>query len=127
VSDCATKFSELGCPNDLQCKAVSLSACSSNLRIEIAFAVLAPELAVTAIAIVGLPQSSDHFIVYPAAGALEITSSYRHKAAETLQPVVRNTKSSIVLRVHSQFCSYFDKLIGVRHLPALQSAIHRRC
>ena len=24
----------------------------------------------------------------------------------------------VVLGVHSQFCSYFDKLIGVRHLPA---------
>jgi hypothetical protein len=63
---------------------------------------------------------------------LEITSTYRNEAAETPQRVVRSTKpsfyfdfcgldcrelalkvSNLVLRVQSQFCSYFDKLIGV--------------
>jgi hypothetical protein len=44
------------------------------LQIEIAFAGLAPELAGATVATVGLPQSSDYFMVYPATGALEITS-----------------------------------------------------
>jgi hypothetical protein len=107
---------------------------SSNLQSEIAFANLASKLAA---ATVCGSQTRRYFIVYPATGALEITSSYRHEAAETFQRVVRNTQSSfyfdlccfdccelmvkvgnIVLRVHGQFCSYFDKLIGVRHLPA---------
>jgi hypothetical protein len=103
------------------------------LQIEIAFAGLASKF-VAAAARCG-SQTSGYFIVYPATGALEITSSYWHEAAKTLQRVVRNMKSAfyfdlccfycrklmlkarnIVLRVHSQFCGYFDKLIGVWHL-----------
>jgi hypothetical protein len=67
-----------------------------------------------------LGRTGDPFIVYPAMRALEITSPYRHEAAEALQRVVRNMKpsfyfrsllsrlprasleiSNIVLRVHS--------------------------
>lgn len=81
-------------------------------------------------------KSSDHFIGYPATGTLEIVSTDRHEAAKALQRVVRSMKPSfyldlcdldcreltlkirkIVLRVHSQFRGYFDKLIGVRHQP----------
>ena len=87
---------------------------------------------VATIAAAGRPQTCNHFIVYPATGALEIASAYRHEATEALQRVVRNMQASfyfdlgcldcreltlevsnIFLRVHSQFCSYFDKLIGV--------------
>ena len=78
------------------------------------------------------PKTGRRFAPNPATGALEITSTYRHKAAESLQRVVCNMKpsfyfdlccldcqeltlkiSKIVLRVHSQFRGYFDKLIGV--------------
>jgi hypothetical protein len=45
------------------------------------------------VATVGWPQTGDHFIVYPATVALEITCPYRHEAAEALQRVVRNMKS----------------------------------
>jgi hypothetical protein len=102
------------------------------LQFEIALAGLASKIVEAAIATAGRPQTSGHFIVYPATGALEIASPYRHEAAEALQRVVRSMKpsfyfdlccldcreltlkvSNIVLRVHSQFCSYFDKLIGV--------------
>jgi hypothetical protein len=105
---------------------------SSNLQNEIALAGLASKIVVSARATAGRPQTCDHFIVYPATGALEIASAYRHEAAEALQRVVRSMEASfyfelccldrreltlevsnIVLRVHSQFCSYFDKLIGV--------------
>jgi hypothetical protein len=103
-----------------------------NLQIEIAFAGLAAKIVVTARTIAGRPQSCNHFIVYPATGALEIASAYRHEAAEALQCMICSPKASfyfklcrldrreltlevsnIVLCVHSQFCSDFDKLIGV--------------
>jgi hypothetical protein len=54
------------------------------LQIEIAFAGLASKIVVTAIATTGRPQTCDHFIVYPATGALEIASAYRHEATEAL-------------------------------------------
>jgi len=104
----------------------------SNLQIEIALADLASKVVLGAIAIVGWPQISDHFIGYPATGALEIVSTDRHKAAKAPQRVVCNMKpsfyfdlcdldcreltlkiSKIVLRVDSQFRGYFNKLIGV--------------
>jgi hypothetical protein len=105
---------------------------SLNLQIEIALAGLASKVVVGGSATDGGPQASDHFVVYPATGALEIVSAYRHEAAEAFQRAVRNMKprfyfnlccldrreltlkvSNIVLRVHSQFSSYFEKLIGV--------------
>jgi hypothetical protein len=126
-----------GRSDGLHCNSASLTMCplkawSSNLQTEIAPAGLASKIVVVAIATTGRPQTSDHFIVYPATGALEIASAHRHEAAEALQRVVCSMKASfyfdlccldcreltlkvsnIVLRVHSQFCSYFDKLIGV--------------
>ena len=105
---------------------------SSNLQIEIALAGLASKVVLGVIATAGWPQISDHFIGYPATGTLEIVSTDRHETAKALQRVVRNMKpsfyldlcgldcreltlkiSKIVLRVHSQFRGYFDKLIGV--------------
>jgi hypothetical protein len=93
---------------------------SSNLQIEIALTDLASKIFVAAIAIVGWPQTSDYFIVYPATGALKVASPYRHEAAEAPERVVRSMKpsfyfdlccldcreltlkvSKIVLRVHS--------------------------
>jgi len=89
------------------------------LQIEIALTGLASKILVAA-AIVGWPQTSDYFVVYPATGALKIASPYRHEAAEAFQRVVRSMKpsfyfdlccfdcrkltlkvSKIVLRVHS--------------------------
>jgi hypothetical protein len=64
------------------------------LQIEIALTGLALKIVVAAIAPTGRPQIGDHFIVYPATGALEIASPYRHEAAETFQRVVRNMKAS---------------------------------
>jgi len=103
----------------------------SNLQIEIALAGLASKVVLGVIATAGWPQISDHFIGYPATGTLEIVSTDRHETAKALQRVVRNMKpsfyldlcgldcreltlkiSKIVLRVHSQFRGYFDKLIG---------------
>jgi hypothetical protein len=105
---------------------------SLNLQIEIALTGLASKVVVGGSAIAGGQQTSDHFVVYPATGALEIVSPYRREAAEAFQRVVRNMKpsfyfdlccldcreltlkvSNIVLRVHSQFSSYFEKLIRV--------------
>ena len=53
-----------------------------NLQTEIAFASLAPKLVAAAATVCG-SQNRDCFIVYPAPRALEITSTYRHEAAET--------------------------------------------
>jgi hypothetical protein len=102
------------------------------LQIEIALAGLASKPVVVTRATIGWPQVSGHFIVYPAARALQITSAHGHEAAQALQRVIRNMKASfyfdlcclhcrqftpkvrnIVLRVHGEFCSDFDKLIGV--------------
>jgi hypothetical protein len=66
----------------------------SNLQIEIALTRLALKIVVAAIAPTGRPQTSDHFVVYPATGALEIASPYRDEAAETRQRVVRSMKAS---------------------------------
>ena len=66
----------------------------SDFQIEIALAGLASKIVVAAIATAIRPQTSDHFIVYPATGALEIASAYRHEAAEALQRVVRSMKPS---------------------------------
>jgi hypothetical protein len=104
---------------------------SSNLQFEIALAGLTSKIVVAGIATAGRPKTGDHFVVYPATGALQITSAYRHETAEAPQRVVRSMKPSfdfdlcgldcrelalkvsyLVLRVQSQFCSYFDKLIG---------------
>jgi hypothetical protein len=107
--------------NPIRVRAVRpLKAQTSNLQIEIALAGLASKIVVAAIATAGRPQTGDHFIVYPATGALEIASPYRHEAAEAFQCVVRSMKpsfyfdlccfdcrkltlkvSKIVLRVHS--------------------------
>jgi hypothetical protein len=100
---------------------------SLNLQIEIALAGLAAKIVVSARTTAGRPQTCDHFILYPATGALEIASAYRHEAAQALQCMVCSIKASfyfelccldrreltlevsnIVLCVHSQFCSYFD-------------------
>jgi hypothetical protein len=102
------------------------------MQIEVAFTGIAAKIFVSARTVAGRPQSGDHFIVYPATGALEIASAYRYEAAEALQRMVcsleesfdlklcclnsRELKlevNSIVLCVHSQFRSDFDKLIGV--------------
>jgi hypothetical protein len=102
------------------------------MQIEVAFAGLAAKIFVSARTAAGGPQSGDDFIVYPATGALEIASAYRHEAAEAFQRMVCSLEesfylklccfnrreltfevNSIVLCVHSQFRGDFDKLIGV--------------
>jgi hypothetical protein len=67
---------------------------SSNLQIETALAGLASKLIVAAIVAVSEPQIGNHFIVYPATGALEITSPYRHEGTKALESVIRNMKPS---------------------------------
>jgi hypothetical protein len=84
------------------------------LQIETALAGLASKLIVPAIAVVGEPQTSDHFIVYPATGALEITSPYRHEGAKALESVIRSMKPSF----------YFDpRCLDCRKLPLKVSKI----
>jgi hypothetical protein len=104
----------------------------SDFQVELALAGLASKVVVVAVATTCRPQICDRFIVDPTTRALEITSAYRHEAAKALQRVFCNVKpsfyfdlcgldgreftlkvSNIFLRVQSQFCSYFDKLIGV--------------
>jgi hypothetical protein len=89
------------------------------LQIEIALTGLASKIFVVTIAIVGWPQTSDRSSDYPATGALEIASPYRHEAAKALESVIGSMKpafyfdlrcldcrelalkiSEIVLRVH---------------------------
>jgi hypothetical protein len=48
---------------------------------------------VVAVATTGGPQTCDHFSVYPATRALEITSAYRHEAGKALQRVLRSVKT----------------------------------
>jgi hypothetical protein len=67
---------------------------SSNLQIEIAFAGLASKLVVITSATIGWPQISDHFIVYPAARALEVISAHGHEATKALQRVICNMEAS---------------------------------
>jgi hypothetical protein len=55
------------------------------LQIEIALAGLALKLIVVTRATIGWPQSSDHFVVYPAARTLEIISAHGHEATKALQ------------------------------------------
>ena len=67
---------------------------SLNLQIEIALAGLASKVVVGGSATDGGPQASDHFVVYPAARALQITSAHGHEAAKALQRVICNMKAS---------------------------------
>jgi hypothetical protein len=84
------------------------------LQIETALAGLASKLIVAAIAAVGEPQTSDHFIVYPATGALEIASPYRHEGTKALESVIRSMKPSF----------YFDlRCLDCRKLPSKVSKI----
>lgn len=77
---------------------------SSNLQIETALAGLASKLIVAAIAATGDLQTSDHFIVYPATGALEIASPYRHEAAKPLESVIRSMKPSFYFDLRCLDC-----------------------